>query len=740
MPTILHLAIDGMTCAACVSRVEKALEAIDGTETVSVSLASHSARITGNPSPAALIEAVENAGYDAKQLQSGYDNKNRERAIRREQQARLAALAALLICLPFLASMLMMAFGKPNLLSPTQEVLLASIMQFGLGMRFYKGAWKAARGGAATMDVLVALGTSAAYGLSFINWQMSGASHAQAGNHMLMPALYFESSSLVIGFVLFGKWLEERAMAETTASLRALQALQPDEAQIIDADGTVHRVTALALREGLHVLVNTGERIPADGYILEGFAAIDEAMVTGESLPLAKGKDDHVIGGTLNTDGRLVIAITSPPSRSVLAQIIAAMEAAQASKAPVQKRVDRITEIFVPTILALALITVGAWLFVGADPSTAILHAVSVLVIACPCALGLATPTALIAGTGLAARNSLLVRDAAAIEALAKTHVVVFDKTGTLTTGLMVIHDVITLDAQTEQDCLHLAASLDAPSPHPLAHALLLSLKTHRPDAQLTQVQNFKSISGAVCGTINNTNYILGNERALTAHGFNLNAYVHHTQTLHEKGLGVSWLGDLQSKKLLALFGFADSLRSTSRATITDLKSMGIEAIILTGDNRAAAQRIAVELGVKEVIAGVSPQQKAQAISELQKRGVIVTMVGDGINDAPALTMADCGIAMAQGTDIAMQASAVTLMQADPQKVVSAILIAQQIVHTIQRGLFFAFIYNVIGIPLAALGYLSPMIAGGAMALSSVSVVTNALTLRFYKTKNHAAF
>ena len=740
MPEIIHLAVDGMTCAACVSRVEKALGKIEGVKSASVSLASHSARIEGDATPPALIEAIENAGYDAKLLQSDYGSKNSERAIRRELQARIAAIAGLLLCLPFIASMVVMAFGTQTLLSPAQEVLLASILQFGLGMRFYKGTWKALRGGAATMDVLVALGTTAAYGLSFVNWQITGAPHTQAANHMATMPLYFESSSVVIGFVLFGKWLEERAMAETTASLRALQALQPDDAQIIDTHGTVHRVATITLREGMHVLVNTGERIPADGHIIEGFADIDEAMVTGESLPVAKRKDDGVIGGTLNTDGRLVIALTSPPSQSVLAKIITAMEAAQASKAPVQKRVDRVTEIFVPTIVAIALITLGAWLFVGADRSTALLHAISVLVIACPCALGLATPTALIAGTGLAARNSLLLRNAAAIEALAKTQVVVFDKTGTLTTGLMAIQDIITLGARNESDCLHLAASLESASPHPLARALLLSLKTQMPDTQLAQVNDFKSISGAVCGNIEGTNYILGNERALSAFGFDFTAHENRSRHVHEKGLGLSWLGALESKQLLALFSFADSLRPTSRAAIGELKSMGIETIMLTGDNRAAANRIGGDLGVKEVIAEVTPQQKALAITELQKRGLIVAMVGDGINDAPALTTADCGIAMAQGTDIAMEASAVTLMQADPQKISTAILIARQIVHTIQRGLFFAFIYNVIGIPLAALGYLSPMIAGGAMALSSVSVVTNALTLRLYKPKNHTSF
>lgn len=733
MPTPIYLAVDGMTCAACVARVEKALESIAGVQTVSVSLASHSARIEGQATPHALIEAVENAGYDAKLLKTDRENENAKRAIRRERQARYVALASLLLCLPFLVSMGIMAFGGHPLLSPAQEALLASLMQFGLGMRFYKGAFKALRGGAASMDVLVALGTTAAYGLSFVHWQMNSMPPLQAGPSMAMPALYFESSSVVIGFVLFGKWLEERALAETTSALRALQALQPDDAHLVDEDGTIHSVPTVTLREGMQVLIKSGERIPADGHIIEGFADIDEAMVTGESLPVAKTIGDHVIGGSMNTDGHLVVRLTSPPSDSMLAKIIASMEAAQASKAPVQKRVDRITDVFVPAIVIIALITAVAWLLGDADGSTAILHAVSVLVIACPCALGLATPTALIAGTGLAARNSVLLRDASAIDALAKTQVVVFDKTGTLTTGQITIHNVIVLGEDHHNHALLYAASLNAPSSHPLARALADRVKTLEPDGVLLPVQAFQSIAGAVCGTIKERRYILGNARALQAQGFDLSAYELQEQSLSEKGLGLSWLGDCDSKHIWALIGFADTVRPTSVDAVSMLRSMGIDTIMLTGDSRAAAKRSAAALDIQEVIAEVTPQQKAMAITQLQKRGLIVTMVGDGLNDAPALITANCGIAMAQGTDIAMEASAVTLMQADPRKVATAIVIAQRIVNTIQRGLFFAFIYNVIGIPLAAFGYLSPLMAGGAMALSSVSVVCNALTLRLFK-------
>ena len=741
MTQVTHLAVDGMTCAACVTRVEKALARIDGVETVAVNLASHTARITGAASLPALITAVETAGYDAKLLQPAHAKDNKSRAEQRERHARMSAFAGLILCLPFLLSMGLMALGRPSLLTPAQEAVLASLLQFGLGLRFYRGALKSLRGGAASMDVLVAIGTSAAYGLSFVNWQSTGMHPSHGAGGMSGPALYFESSSVVIGFVLFGKWLEERAMAETTAALRALQALQPDEARILDDEGTVHQIPAAALRDGMRMLVHSGERIPADGEILEGFADLDESMVTGESLPVAKKIGDRVIGGTLNTDGRLVVLVKNPASQSVLAQIISAMEAAQASKAPVQKRVDRITEIFVPTILVLSLVTLAGWLVYGAPAQTALLHAVAVLVIACPCALGLATPTALIAGTGLAARNGLLLRDGAAIEALARTQVMVFDKTGTLTTGAMTIRHIEALGSAIKADCLKWAAALDAPSPHPLATALRNAYEHQNPANPLPPVEDFKSLAGAVSGVVDGTALLLGNEAAMKVAGFDLAPFHDQAAVLQAQSLGVSWLGlpeknATQPKGILAVIGFADTPRPTAKAAITALKDMGIGSVLLTGDTQASAKQTGALLGIKEVIAQVTPQQKAQAVAELQKRGLFVTMVGDGINDAPALITADCGIAMAQGTDIAMQASAVTLMQADPLKAVAAIHIARRIGRTIERGLFFAFIYNVIGLPLAAFGALSPAMAGGAMALSSVSVVANALTLRWFHAKD----
>ena len=732
MPHPTYLAVDGMTCAACVSRVEQALGAIKGVENVSVSLASHSARIEGEAAPEALIEAVDQAGYDARLLQADHQNTNHERAVTRERHARFSALLGLALCLPFLLSMLMMALGKPSLMSPAQEALLASLVQFGLGLRFYKGAWKAVRGGAATMDVLVAVGTTAAYGLSFFNWQRGGLAHTpHDASLMAMPALYFESSALVIGFVLFGKWLEERALAETTASLRALQALQPEQAHIVDEDGHVHHVPSLTLRKGMTVLVTAGERLPADGQIREGFADLDESMVTGESLPVAKGVGDTVIGGTLNTDGRLLITVTTPATQSLLTHIIASMEAAQASKAPVQKRVDRITDIFVPTILILATLTGLGWLLTGHSLATAVLHAVSVLVIACPCALGLATPTALIAGTGLAARHGLLLRDAAAIESLAHVQAIFFDKTGTLTTGAIALHHVLPLNEIPAATCLQWAASLNVPSPHPLAHALMTQLQSQSPPLEPLPVRDFRALPGAVAGCVDTVPLCLGNSRAMIAQGFNLDPFMSQAQHCQQEGVGLSWLGRSDTHDLLALITFADHLRPTAQAAIADLQSMGIRCLMLTGDSQAAAQRIGAQLGLSEIHADVTPQQKAEAVAQLKSSGLRVAMVGDGINDAPALTTADCGIAMAQGTDIAAQASAVTLMQADPRLVGQAVRIARRIVTTIQRGLFFAFIYNVIGVPLAAFGFLSPVLAGAAMALSSVSVVANALLLRF---------
>ena len=725
-PKTTQLAIDGMTCAACVARVEKALTGVEGVVEASVNLATHSARITGAAAPDALAEAVEEIGYGASVMSAQDQADEPSRAILREYEARRAAITGGLIASPFLLSMGLMMFDQPMMLSAEIELALASLMQFWLGARFYRGAWKALRSGAATMDVLVALGTSAAYGLSLVHWSMGFGAHGM--DHGSALPLYFESSSMVIAFVLLGKWLEERAMSETASALRGLQALQPDQANRIDPQGHAAAVPINQLATGDRLLIKAGERIACDGLIIEGGAGIDESMVTGESLPVTKAMGDTVIGGTLNTDGLLVVQVTALGADSVLARIVAAVEAAQSSKAPVQLLVDRISAVFVPVVTGIAIATFLFWLVKDGSLSLATLNAVSVLVIACPCALGLATPTAILAGTGVAARHGILLRDARAIESLARTQVVVFDKTGTLTTGKPAITGIDTFGGMDKDRILQRVAALEAGSTHPLAKALITAA-AHLP--ALTAL-DFRSQAGAITARIEGETYLFGSGTALRHAGFDLAPFADQASLRHNEGAGQSWLGRVSDHRVLALISFADMPRPTAAEAVSRLKQLGLGLVMLTGDSKGAAARIGAALGIGEVISEVSPTDKSAAIAALQAKNLVVTMVGDGLNDAPALTGADTGIAMADGTDIAIESSGVALMQADPRLVATAIVLTRRIVATIRRGLFFAFIYNMIGLPLAAAGLLSPVVAGAAMALSSVSVVANALTLRWF--------
>ena len=725
-PKTTQLAIEGMTCAACVARVEKALTGVEGVVEASVNLATHSARITGAAAPDALAEAVEEIGYGASVMSAQDQADEPSRALLREHEARRAAITGGLIASPFLLSMGLMMFDQPMLLPPEIELALASLMQFWLGARFYRGAWKALRSGAATMDVLVALGTSAAYGLSLVHWSMGFGAHGM--DHGSALPLYFESSSMVIAFVLLGKWLEERAMSETASALRGLQALQPDQANRIDPQGHAAAVPINQLATGDRLLIKAGERIACDGLIIEGGAGIDESMVTGESLPVTKAMGDTVIGGTLNTDGLLVVRVTALGADSVLARIVAAVEAAQSSKAPVQLLVDRISAVFVPVVTGIAIATFLFWLVKDGSLSLATLNAVSVLVIACPCALGLATPTAILAGTGVAARHGILLRDARAIESLARTQVVVFDKTGTLTTGKPAITGIDTFGGMDKDRILQRVAALEAGSTHPLAKALITAA-AHMP---ALAALDFRSQAGAITARIEGETYLFGSGAALRHAGFDLAPFADQASLRHNEGAGQSWLGRVSDHRVLALISFADMPRPTAAEAVSRLKQLGLGLVMLTGDSKGAAARIGAALGIGEVISEVSPTDKSAAIAALQAKNLVVTMVGDGLNDAPALTGADTGIAMADGTDIAIESSGVALMQADPRLVATAIVLTRRIVATIRRGLFFAFIYNMIGLPLAAAGLLSPVVAGAAMALSSVSVVANALTLRWF--------
>ncbi len=717
------LAIDGMTCASCVARVEKALNSVSGVTSAAVNLATKSARIEGDASPEKLILAIDDIGYGAILMSEGDGTEGSKRAAERERKARFAALLAILIVSPFLAGMLGLLAGRDFMPPATVQFVLASIMQFWLGARFYQSAWKALRGGVATMDLLVALGTSSAYGLSLYLWL-----RPEMAGHM--PHLYFESASVVIAFVLLGKWLEERATSETASALAALGRLRPATARLWKA-GTETDVPLDAIGLGDVVMVRSGEAIPVDGIIIEGAASIDESMVTGESLPVAKSRSSTVIGGTVNLDGRLLVETRAVGAETMLSRIIRLVASAQASKAPAQALVDRISAVFVPAVLIAALLTGAGWLLEGAGFETSLINAVSVLVIACPCALGLATPTAILAGTGVAAKHGILVRDAAALEKAAAITIIAFDKTGTLTTGHPVISAVEGGDPAT---ILALVSALEAGSTHPLARAIRDEAQL-RGMASLPTVVDFELVTGGIGGTISGERFLFGNAGALTDAGIDLSRVKDRADLLAAGGQGISYLGDRDRKRLIGLLAFADPPRETSAEAVRMLTGMGIATVMLTGDGRGAAEHIASGIGIQTVYAEMKPEGKSNAISTLKASGALVGMVGDGVNDAPALAMADIGIAMGSGTDVAIESAGIALMRPDPRLAASAIALARRTVFTIRSGLFWAFAYNLVGIPLAAFGYLSPVFAGGAMALSSVSVVVNALTLKLWRPK-----
>jgi P-type Cu+ transporter len=713
----VDLAIEGMTCAACVARVEKALTQVPGVKRADVNLATKTARIEADHAPiAALVEAVEAIGFDATPLVATPAGQDDERMIARAAKAKRDALFGMALAAPFLFGMVGMPFGRDWMPPILLQCVLATLLQFGFGARFYKGSWKALRAGSATMDLLVALGTSAAYGLSLWMWWDST-------RHGHEPHLYFESSAVVIAFVLLGKWLEERATSETASAIRALGSLRPATARLITAEGE-RDIPIEQVRVGDMIAVRAGERVTVDGVIVEGHANVDESAVTGESLPVSRSRGDPIIGGTTNLDGRLIVETQAIGAETVLARVIRLVETAQASKAPVQQKVDQIAAIFVPIVIAIAIATLGFWLWQG-ETIDALIHAVSVMVIACPCALGLATPTAILAATGIAAKKGILVRDARALEQAGDIDHVIFDKTGTLTQGAMVIARLVPANHVTEDSILADAAALEAGSDHPLARALR---EAHKGPVQA--LKDFRAVAGGIAGRVNGRALLLGNRRALQDAGIPCDEFDDAVAHAIAAGHGVSFLADDDNKRALGLIAFFDAPRASAKQAIAQLKELGVRVTLLTGDHSGAAKAVASMLAIDDVKAEARPDDKEQIVRDAVAKGQVVAMVGDGINDAPALAAASVGIAMGGGTDVAIKTAGLTLMRNEPLLVPEAIRLARRTGTTIKRGLFWAFAYNVIGIPLAAAGYLSPVFAGAAMALSSVSVVLNALTLR----------
>jgi P-type Cu+ transporter len=718
----LDLAVRGMTCASCVARVEKALGKVPGVVSASVNLATERAHVVAVAGTGidVLRSAVDAAGYEADSLD--VEKTGAAPATGGLPDWWPVALSALLT-LPLILPMLGLLFGAHWALPGWLQLALASPVQFWLGARFYRAGWKAVKAYTGNMDLLVALGTSAAYGLSVYELFFGA-----AGGH----ELYFETAAALITFILLGKWLEARAKRQTTEAIRALNALRPDRA-LVRRDGKDVEVPLASVAVGDMVVVRPGERVPVDGEIREGRSHVDESLITGESLPVAKGAGERVTGGSINADGLLLVETLAIGAETTLSRIIRLVENAQAAKAPIQRIVDKVSAVFVPVVLGLALVTLLAWGFATGIWTSAILYAVAVLVIACPCALGLATPTAIMAGTGVAARHGVLIKDAEALEIAHSITTVAFDKTGTLTEGRP---QVLAIEAASGDPAqlLRLAAALQQGSQHPLARAV--TEKAGSESVSAPPATDARALPGrGVQAVVEGRTLYLGSSRLMQELGVDTSALAAREQALTREGRSISWLAAQRQggHDLLGLLAFGDSVKPGAREAIAALHAHGVKTVMLSGDNRGSAEAAARALGIDEVRAEVLPADKAQVVSGLRGKDKVVAMVGDGINDAPALAAADVGIAMATGTDVAMHTAGITLMRGDPRLVADAISISRRTYSKIRQNLFWAFFYNMIGIPLAAFGFLNPIIAGAAMAFSSVSVVTNALTLRRWR-------
>jgi Cu+-exporting ATPase len=730
------LNIDGMTCASCVARVEKALGRVAGVQAASVNLATEQAQVQAEAGtdPQQLLAAVQRAGYEASIVQADADVLAEPHRRPHDEGWKVAVAAAL--SLPLMLPMLGDLLGQHWMWPAWVQALLAAPVQFWLGARFYRAGWAALKARAGNMDLLVAIGTTAAFGLSLALWWQ-----APPGE---MPHLYFESAATVITLVMLGKWMEARAKRQTLASLEALRRLRPETARI-RREGVEIEVPLSALRVGSEVVVRPGERLPTDGQIIEGRTHLDESLLTGESLPVAREVGQQVTGGALNLEGLVVVRTTAVGAETQLARIVRLVESAQAHKAPIQQLVDKVSAVFVPAVIVIALVTGLAWWLLRGDAVAAILNAVSVLVIACPCALGLATPATLMVGTGMAARQGILVRDAQALETLRTVRIVAFDKTGTLTQGRPRLTACASVSGLAEDDArlLRWAAALQSGNDHPLARAVL--------EAQGHDVEPLPAVSGlqvvagrGVEAVVQGRLLRLGSTRWLGESGLEPGSLQPRAAQAASAGQTVSWLftpgsAETGQGQVLGLLSFGDQAKAGAAQAIARLRARGLRVVMVSGDNQGAAESMARTLGIDEVRAEVLPGDKARVVGELKgglPAGEGVAMVGDGVNDAPALAAADVGLAMAAegaGTDVAVETAGLTLLRGDPNAVVEAWELSRAIRRKLRQNLSWAFAYNVVGIPLAAMGLLSPMVAGAAMAMSSVSVITNALTLRRWR-------
>ena len=743
------LPIAGMTCASCVRRVERALTKVPGVEAANVNLATEKASVTFNPELADIAQlraAVEKAGYTVGTVPSAapaiagiasetdveVDDREIERTreiadLKRKSLVSLA-VGAVMMALMYLPTGIAMDTLAPFLL------IAAAAIQFWAGRVFYQAAWAAAKHGGTNMNTLVAVGTSAAFGYSAFVTLWPG----KAADWGFDYHLYYESAVVIIALILMGRWLEARAKKQTGAAIKALMGLQAKTARVF-RDGVEMDIPIEAVVVGDLVRVRPGEKVPVDGVITEGRSALDESMLTGESLPVEKGPNDSVIGATLNKTGSFVFRATKVGKETVLAQIVKMVEDAQGSKAPLQRLADTISGYFVPAVLVLTLATFTGWLAFGPDPAltNALQVAIAVLVIACPCALGLAAPVAIMVGTGKAAENGVLIRGGEALEQARKITTIVLDKTGTLTRGKPAVTQVTTANEFDERELLRLAAAAEVGSEHPLGEAIVARARELGLD--LPEVEGFQSVTGmGVQATVDGRAVVIGNRAMLSEWAITLDEIEGPSAGIAATGATPLYVA--VDGQLAGVIAVADTLKPESREAVAQLKALGLDVWMLTGDNRATAEAIAGQVGIEHVLAEVLPEQKAAKITELQAGGKVVAMVGDGINDAPALAQSDLGIAIGTGTDVAMAASDVTLIGGDLRTIVTAIGLSRRTVNTIKQGLFWAFSYNVVLIPVAMGALypftgtlLSPILAAAAMAMSSVSVVTNALRLRGFK-------
>jgi Cu+-exporting ATPase len=738
--------VGGMTCASCVARVEQALSDVPGVISANVNLASEKATVEyiEGTEFAELRRAVEDAGYElgpeAETLEDVTTAAQREIKRVRNRVIFAAVLGLAIMVLGFGPSFM----GKPYLLWA-----LATPVQFWAGWRFYKGAWGALRHRTADMNTLIAVGTSAAYFYSMVA-VLSPSLFAARG---LEPHLYFDTSAMIIALILLGRFLEARARGQTSAAIKKLIGMQPKTALVI-RDDEEREIPVDDVQVGDLILVRPGERVPVDGIIRQGYSSLDESMITGESIPVEKKLDDEVIGATINKTGSFQFEATKVGKDTTLAQIIRLVEEAQGSKAPIQRLADVIASYFVPTVIGVATITFIIWYFLGPTPALtfALLNFVAVLIIACPCALGLATPTAIMVGTGKGAENGVLIRSAEALERSHKIRTVLLDKTGTLTQGEPKVTDVITVPSSSQEEALRLAASAERSSEHPLAEAIVKAASEKK--LTLSPASDFNAVPGhGVEALVEGKKLLLGNLKLIKDKGLSLNGLEEEANRLWEKGKTVMFLGiDSQVVGIIAL---ADTLKPNAKEAIEALHKIGADVVMLTGDNRRTGEAIAREVGIDHVLAEVLPEHKAQEVKKLQQEGKVVAMVGDGINDAPALAQADIGIAIGTGTDVAMETGDITLISGDLTGIVTAISLSKRTMRTIKQNLFWAFAYNTALIPVAAgvlyfafgstgvpsglhfilgdYGFLNPILAAAAMAASSITVVLNSLRLRKFK-------